>query len=297
MRIRQKNQLGRSLFLTILLVLAMDAFAASTWVQGGHAGGWVDPGENGHGLFVQVIVDESSPTGLAVVVAWYAFIDGHQAWIVGIGQVEQDITEQIAFLNAFIYEGNDFPPLYIPSLTVEIPWGVMTLQFDGCDEALLTYNSTVAGFGSGQINLERLTANADSFCNPDLGRNLDNMDDHADYWQLATVLEVKNIGLSVAQEPGEIDSKTDVDVFIFTISKTSMVSVYTRGDTNTTGTLFQLEGNIETELETNEDDGEDTNFLIEQELDPGTYTVHVSAPTLLTNSDGIYLMKLDVIRK
>ncbi len=292
MRILPKKLLGRSMLLALLLTISWNASATSTWVQGGHAGGWVDPDETGHGMFIEVIINKSSPTGLSVVIAWYAYINGNQTWIVGIGNVVQDENDQFAHISAFVYEGNDFPPLYDPGQTLEIPWGEMTIQFDGCDKALFTWDSILPGYGSGQINLERLTTIADSFCNPELGRDSGQTDDHGNYWQTATELNLKNVSVITAQISARIDYRNDVDVFVFTVFKESDVTILTLGGTDTTGRLFRLDGSMETELEFDDDDGDGENFRIEIQLDPGTYTIHVRAPELASTDEGRYLLRI-----
>ena len=138
MRKLQKNLLLRSIFLSLVLLFACNASAVNTWVQGGHSGGWVNPDEPLHGMFIQVIVDANSPTGLSVVIAWFTFINGKQTWIVGIGSVVQEGIDQVAKLNAFVYEGNDFPPFYDPSQTVEIPWVDGSAIYDGTGNCLFS---------------------------------------------------------------------------------------------------------------------------------------------------------------
>ena len=291
----QKNLLLRSLLLTLLLMFACNASASSTWVQGGHAGGWVDPDQPFHGMFIEVIVDHNSPTRLSVVIAWFAYINGAQTWIIGIGNVVQNGADQVANLSAFIYEGNDFPPLYDPSQTVEITWGSMTIEFDGCDKALFTWNSSLAGYGSGEINLERLTTIADSFCNPELGTDANDPDDHGNYWQTATQFTLKNQPVFQARISGIIDYKGDVDVFMFTVYKQSDVTIATSGETDTTGNLFLLDANREIDLDSDDDSGMDENFTIEKQLEPGIYTIHVKSPNLLQTKKGRYLLTLTVI--
>ena len=288
----QKHNLNRSLLMAFLFVFAWNVSSANTFVQGGHTGGWVDPDQGGHGLFIEVIFDESSPTGLAVVVTWYAYIDGKQTWIVGIGNVEQDGVNQTANISAFIYEGNDFPPLYDPTQTIEIPWGQMTMAFDGCDSALLTYNSTQPGYGAGEINLVRLTTIAESTCDPDLGEDENKLDDHGNFWQTGTAFTHKNLPVTSQSISAKLEYNGDVDVFIITVARKSDVSIFTQGTTDTMGTLYKLENNGETELATDDNSGDPDNFNIEETLSAGTYTIHVEASDLKFSETGQYLLKV-----
>lgn len=289
-----KKSFVRSLLLCAALLLAGNSNAANTWAQGGHSGGWVNPDEPYHGMFVEVIVDTNSPTGLSIAVAWYAFIDGRQVWVIGFGPVTFDDGEQRADLKAFVYEGNDFPPLYDPSLTEEIEWGDMSIEFDGCDDAVFSWDSTLPGFGSGQMALVRLTTIAESSCNPDLGTGNAGDDDHGNLFATATPFHIANLPVDLDQISGVINSFSDVDVFIFEVFKKSSVRLETQGETDTKGELFLLEGTKETSVATDDNSGDETNFLIEETLDPGIYTIHVRASGLEKGDTGQYLVKIVV---
>jgi hypothetical protein len=289
-----KIQFARSLLIAVLFLFASPVTAVSTFIQGGHSGGWVDPTEGGHGVFVEVIVNEASPTGLSVVIAWYAFIDGKPTWIVGIGNVSQDGSGQVANISAFIYEGNDFPPLYDPSQTMEIPWGTMTLKFDGCDNAEFTYNSTIAGYGSGSIDLERFTTIAASSCNPKLGDDDTETDDHGDLWQTATAFILKNFPDFSDKISGKMSYSGDIDVFTFVIYKDSEISLFSEGDYDPMGTVYEITGNVETLIITDDNSGDEDNFRIETMLEAGTYSLHVKKSILSTENTGNYLLTLVV---
>lgn len=293
----QKNILIRSIFTALVFLSAWNIASAGTFVQGGHSGGWIDPLLPGHGMFVEVIKSETSPTGLAVVVAWYAFINGEQTWIVGIGNVIQEDSDQIARISAFIYEGNDFPPNYVPSQTLEIPWGEMTMAFDGCDMATFTYSSTQPGFGSGEIELTRITSIAGTACDGELGQD-NNPDDHGDFWQTATAFTHKNLPLQSLNISAELDPVGDVDVFLITVHKRSDLTLFTRGSTDTMGTLYLLEDLAETEIETSDVGGTDDNFNLNIALaEPGTYTLHVEAGDTSVSEKGPYLLTVTIEQK
>jgi hypothetical protein len=289
-----KKTITRSLLPALLMAMALNVSADTTFVQGGHSGGWIDVQQPNNGMFVEVISSETSPTGFAVVIAWYAFIDGHPTWIVGIGNVEQVGVDQIAKISAFVYEGNDFPPMYIPSQTLEIPWGVITLAFIGCDKALLTYNSTVSGYGSGEMDLIRITTIAQSTCDPELGENGTNLDDHGDFWQTGTSFDHKNLPLQSKNISAKLETNGDVDVFLITVFRNSDVTIFTQGTTDTMGTLYLLEEGIETMVATDDNSGVPDNFSIDERLAPGTYSVHVEASELLITETGQYLLTVTI---
>ena len=88
--------------------------------------------------------------------------------------------------------------------------------------------------------------------------------------------------------PGTIDPPTDVDYFSFTIDATTDVWLYTTGDTDTRGYLYNSSG---TELAENNDSGNPNNHLtfeIRAMLNPGTY--HVSVQTFEQSSSGSYTL-------
>ena len=122
-----------------------------TTIQGGHSGNWYNFGQSGHGVFAEVLDDPASPTGKKMVVAWYAFFDHQQVWILAVGDVIQDGEGQAAVMTAWIYEGNGFPPHYSPGAWEEIPWGEIRIWFIGCDDAVLEWASQIQGFGSGML--------------------------------------------------------------------------------------------------------------------------------------------------
>ena len=41
-----------------------------TWFQGGHTGAWYNSAQDGHGLFLEVLSDPSTTTGMQVFAAW-----------------------------------------------------------------------------------------------------------------------------------------------------------------------------------------------------------------------------------
>lgn len=251
----------------------IQADTIGTHMQGGHSGGWFNSNQSGHGLFIEIIADNSSPTGLAVVAAWYAYEAGFQAWLLAVGDVVQEGSRHKAYLQAWIYNGNDFPPYYSANQTQEIEWGTLTLEFIGCNRANLTWNSVFASFGSGSLELERLTTIASSSCNPMLGGSSGggSQDDHGNTWASGTSLGSNPSG-SIG---GQIDPAGDIDVFTFSLSSTLDVVLFSSGSTDTTGTLYRIVGSSEQEIQFNDDGGEGVNFNIEGQLSSGQYSLHV----------------------
>ena len=91
-------------------------------------------------------------------------------------------------------------------------------------------------------------------------------DDHGDASACATVLQ---LGAPVA---GEIELDDDEDWFRLDLSEAASVAIYTTGDVDTVGSLHGESG---TRIASDDDGGDDTNFLIESDLSMGAYYIRV----------------------
>jgi hypothetical protein len=112
------------------------------------SGSWYDPTHNGEGYNVEVLVD-----GRAIVY-WFSYDpDGNRRWFFGVGEY---IEGKLVFDNMLTSKGGIFGPEFDPA-TVEFPaWGSLVLDID-CHGGTATYESTEEGFGSGVLNVVRLT--------------------------------------------------------------------------------------------------------------------------------------------
>lgn len=273
------------LFVTLCVSLAPGMMSpagadSGTTVQGGHSGGWYNMGQSGHGVFAEVIDDPSSPTGKRMVLAWYAFFQGQQIWILAVGDVLQDAEGQAAVMTAWIYEGNAFPPNFDAAQTEEITWGEIRMYFLGCEDAVLEWDSVIEGYGSGSLEVQRLTTISGTTCDPELGGQPP-PDDHGNTWQTATSFPQRLVYNDSIE--GRHENRDDVDVFVFTLTAAAPISIFTIGASDTQGTLYRINGNQEVEIAQDGESGIGHNFLIEVELTTGTYSIHVE-PTLV----GIY---------
>lgn len=114
----------------------------------GRSGSYFDPTHNGEGIILQV-ADNGT-----VVVQWFTYnAQGEQMWIQGTGAFDGD-TLQVN--NLFTTSGTFWGPDFDPDKVQRMPWGSLTMTFTGCGTASLNYIST-AGFGTGQLDMERLT--------------------------------------------------------------------------------------------------------------------------------------------
>ena len=115
------------------------------------SGSYYNAQQSGHGFVVQVLDVEGSAQAL---VAWYVYdANGNQVWLLGQGPITNDEVN----LTLFRFTGADFPPNFVTGAVESTPWGTLVLRFTGDDNATATWSSQTSGFGSGNLNLIRLT--------------------------------------------------------------------------------------------------------------------------------------------
>jgi len=137
----------------VLMFVGNSAMADVTLADGGVSGEWFNAGRSGEGIFVEIV--ETSSGGNAIAAAWFTFDEaGNQMWLVG-NQV-LDSSQTSVTIDVSRYDGPVFGPGFDSGDLNAMPWGTLTLRFPNCDSAVLNYSST-DGFGSGQINMIRLT--------------------------------------------------------------------------------------------------------------------------------------------
>jgi len=130
----------------------------------GMTGTWVDPAQSGHGFAIQVLPGQP----LEMLVRWYVFDQqGGQTWIAARGP----ITGTRAVLQAYqiVGGGGRFPPNFDPANVHEQAWGTLTLSFSDCSNALVEWVATAPGYGSGALDLVRLTTPAGLVCRDESG--------------------------------------------------------------------------------------------------------------------------------
>lgn len=124
-------------------------------IGAGHTGAWFNPGQDGHGFFLQVLPDNR------FVAAWYVYSpEGRPAWIVGSGTH----TDDSAVVEGFDATGGQFMPNYRPENIVKARWGTMRFEFYDCTSGFMQYDSP--RWGSGFMPLTRLTQPAGITCPP-----------------------------------------------------------------------------------------------------------------------------------
>ena len=126
-------------------------------VNDGISGNWFDPEHDGEGWFVEIL-DESR-----ALVYWFTQTppavgeEGSQAWIGGIGEIR---GSSIVVDNASteITEGPTFGPDFDPERVIRRKWGKFVLSFSSCSSGVMYYESRDLDFGSGSLDLARLTS-------------------------------------------------------------------------------------------------------------------------------------------
>lgn len=112
------------------------------------SGSWYDPTHNGEGYNVEVLVDGQ------VVVYWFSYDpDGNRRWFFGKGEI---LDGKLVFDDMQTTSGGIFGPDFDPTTVDFKPWGTLELDLN-CNNGTATYNSTEEGFGSGTLNVVRLT--------------------------------------------------------------------------------------------------------------------------------------------
>ena len=114
----------------------------------GMTGAWFDPAQSGHGLLVEVLPENRFQA------AWLAFDpSGAQAWFIGVGTYAGNTATVVDVMQP---SGGRWIPHFDPSRIVRTSWGTLTFTFTECNRGRVDFSS-IAGFGSGSMELTRLT--------------------------------------------------------------------------------------------------------------------------------------------
>ncbi len=121
----------------------------------GLSGSWYNPQHDGEGLIVQVL----SPN--QALVYWFTYDDsGNQVWVFGLGQLQDG---RISVDQAQISYGGGFGPDFDPASVQLSDWGQFELNLE-CAAGSVDYQSNLPAFGSGRLDLIRLTTLAGFSC-------------------------------------------------------------------------------------------------------------------------------------
>ena len=168
---REQKVIG--LIASVLLTIGLTASTTDLFAHGTGSGNssdgmivtrnftgiWNQPDQQSQGLALQVV--EQLDDSRRAVVYWYTYGDDRQtAWFIGIGDLVDDRIEfelfesdDVGFMQDAI-EGAD------PVQSI----GTMTMDFDSCNSGVVTFETDLAGVGSGTFTIERLLEVMNTHC-------------------------------------------------------------------------------------------------------------------------------------
>lgn len=125
-------------------------------ITSGFTGAWYDPQQSGHGLLLEVL------DGNRILAWWFTFNpEGTgQAWFGNVGTIDGDT----ATVSALQTEGGRWIPNFDPSNVTQPTWGTLTFHFTDCSHGEVDFASTMPGYGSGHMDLVRLSQPAGVTC-------------------------------------------------------------------------------------------------------------------------------------
>jgi plastocyanin len=123
----------------------------------GFTGAWYDPAQSGHGLFLEVLKNNS------FLAWWFTFNPAgtEQSWFGGVGTYSGSTATITQVIQT---TGGRWIPNFDPSKLVQVPWGSFTFTFTDCNNGRVDFNSPVPGYGTGSMTLSRLTLPAGLTC-------------------------------------------------------------------------------------------------------------------------------------
>jgi plastocyanin len=118
-------------------------------------GAWYDPNQSGHGLFIEVL------DATRVLAWWFTFTpDGEQTWFGNVGTIDGTT----ATVDAVRTIGGRWIPNFDSHDVTQPAWGTLTFSFTDCSHGRVDFSSVQPGFGSGHMDLTRLTQPAGLSC-------------------------------------------------------------------------------------------------------------------------------------
>ena len=142
-------------------------------LNGGFTGSWFDPANSGHGFTLQVLPPFSGGVKNLLYVLWNVYdASGRQSWITGVGEINgshADVTD------AYTTSNGAFPPHFSPGMPTLNRWGTLSFDFTTCNSGSVHYNGSMAGLGSGDIPLTRLTQIEGQSCSLLVNGQIDRM--------------------------------------------------------------------------------------------------------------------------
>ncbi len=122
----------------------------------GFSGSWFDPSQSGQGLMLEVLSDNR------LLAFWFSFnpAGDQQAWFGGVGTYSGNTA---TITDVALPTGGRWIPNFNQNAIVLNPWGTLTFTFTDCNHGKVDF-SAMRGYGSGSMNLTRLTLPAGLTC-------------------------------------------------------------------------------------------------------------------------------------
>jgi hypothetical protein len=122
----------------------------------GFTGSWFDPTQSGQGLMLEVLSDNR------LLAFWFSFnpAGDQQAWFGGVGNYSGNTA---TITGVALPTGGRWIPNFDQNAIVLNPWGTLTFTFTDCNHGKVDFSS-LSGYGSGSMNLTRLTLPAGLTC-------------------------------------------------------------------------------------------------------------------------------------
>lgn len=134
--------------------------ASGPAISAATSGAWYNAEQSGYGFLVQILPNH---TFLAV---WFVFTPdaSAQSWLYMQGPYDP-ASNKVTISDVLIEDGGKFPPNFDSTKIGRTHWGTATFTFTGCNDASVTWESTLPGYGSGSMKLTRLAGIAQLSCN------------------------------------------------------------------------------------------------------------------------------------
>lgn len=149
MRARARNSARDATWLLVAALLVHSTGAAA--VEPSYSGSWYRPSESGSGFNLEIFEEERA------LLYWYTYDDaGEPVWLYSEGAIDGDRID----FDVYYADGMRFSDLDTAD-KVNRPWGTLTMTFQDCDHATISYESTLEGLphspvGARDLPVERL---------------------------------------------------------------------------------------------------------------------------------------------
>ena len=131
----------------VVLLAFVSQMAWGMTVSPTHTGSWYNPSQNGHGLAVEVFDSETT------IIYWFVYdTEGNPIFLLTVATNDGSTASG----TTYYYSGMKFGE-FNPDDNVQQVWGQASLTTHSCDSATFDYSSTDPAFGSGSIQMVKLT--------------------------------------------------------------------------------------------------------------------------------------------